>query len=243
MKNNFVEYAKFYDQFNVGKDYATEVLYIDSLIKKFKPDAQKILDISCGTGLHDIELAKLKYDVVGIDISNEMIEIAKTKSKDSNLNVNFYFDSEKNFNLNYKFDVVVSLFHVTSYQTNDESLVKFFDLAYNNLKSGGIFIFDYWFSPAVHFLKLEERTKSVIADGKSIQKRSKPTIISSNLFNVDITISLEDYELTESHLMRSFVSQDFSQITNFESIDSFAWLTEQNPNSTNWTAVSIIQKK
>ncbi len=242
MKNNFIEYAPYYDYFNTGKDYIEESLYVDALIKRFKPSVQDLLDIGCGTGLHAIELAKLKYNIVGIDISKEMVNIANSRNNDSNLKLKFFSDPNQNFIAHKKFDAVVSLFHVTSYQTSDDSVYKFFDSASRNLDKGGIFIFDYWFTPAVHFLKLENRAKSIIINGKPIQKLSKPTIISSNLFNIDITISSENHEINESHLMRSFIPEDFNKLVNFKSIASFAWLTSDAPNSTNWTAVSVLQK-
>jgi SAM-dependent methyltransferase len=242
VKNNFIEYAPYYDYFNTGKNYTEESLYVDDLIKKFKPGAEDILDIGCGTGLHAIELAKQKYNVVGIDISKVMIDIANTKNKDPNLKLKFFSDPYQNFISNRKFDVVVSLFHVTSYQTTDDSVIKFFNSASRNLEKGGIFIFDYWFTPAVHFLKLEDRMKSIIVRGKPIQKLSKPTIISSNLFNIDINISSENHEINESHLMRSFIPEDFNNIVNFKLIESFAWLTSDDPDSTNWAAVSVLQK-
>ena len=94
----------------------------------------------------------------------------------------------------------------------------------------------------MHFLKLEDRVKSINVNGKLIQKLSKPTIISSNLFNIDITISSENHEINESHLMRSFIPEDFNKLLNFKLIESFAWLTSDAPNSTIWTAVSVLQK-
>ncbi len=242
MKNNFIKYAPYYDYFNAGKNYTEESLYVDDLIKKFRPSAEDILDIGCGTGLHAIELAKQKYNVVGIDINREMIDIANTKNKDPNLKLKFFSDPDQNFISNKKFDVVVSLFHVTSYQAREDSVIKFFDSALRNLEKGGIFIFDYWFTPAVHFLKLEDRIKSIVVKGKPIQKLVKPTIISSNLFNIDISISSENHEINESHLMRSFIPEDFNKLVNFKLIESFAWLTSEAPNSTNWTAVSVLQK-
>ena len=121
MNNNFTNYAYFYDYFNIGKDYRQEIYYINDLIKKFNPTTQTVLDIGCGTGLHDIELAKLKYDVTGLDISNEMIYIAKSRNtfQDS---LSFIADPELTFNSITRYDTVVSLFHVTSYQSNAEYL-------------------------------------------------------------------------------------------------------------------------
>jgi SAM-dependent methyltransferase len=241
MNNNFDKYAYFYDYFNVGKDYRQEVYYINDLIKKFNTPTHTILDIGCGTGLHDIELAKLKYDVTGLDISNEMIYIAKSRNtfQDS---LSFIADPELTFNSITKYDTIISLFHVTSYQSNAEKLDSFFDIVSRNVKNGGIFIFDYWFTPAVESLKLQERKKSVFINGKEFQKVSKPSILETNLFQIDITISSDDLLFTESHFLRSFVPDDFSKITGFKLLESYTWMQNSNPDPTNWSAVSILQK-
>ena len=242
MNNNFANYAFFYDYFNIGKDYQQEIYYINDLITKFNPPTKTVLDIGCGTGLHDIELAKLRYDVTGLDISNEMIYIAKSRNtfQDS---LSFIADPELTFNSKIKYDTVVSLFHVTSYQSNAEKFDSFFDIVSRNVKKDGIFIFDYWFTPAVESLKLQERKKSVLINGKEFQKVSKPSILEANLFQIDITISSDDSLFTESHFLRSFVPDDFSEITGFKLLESYAWMKNSNPDTTNWSAVSILQKK
>lgn len=53
-------------------------------------EGKKILDIGCGTGNYSIRLAELGYEVVGIDISDEMLDIARNKAKEKNLNIKFY---------------------------------------------------------------------------------------------------------------------------------------------------------
>ncbi|EOD00680.1 class I SAM-dependent methyltransferase [Caldisalinibacter kiritimatiensis] len=50
----------------------------------------KVLDVGCGTGNYSIELAKMGCEVVGIDISDEMLDIAKNKAKENNLDIEFY---------------------------------------------------------------------------------------------------------------------------------------------------------
>ncbi len=50
---------------------------------------QKILDLGCGTGNFSIKLAKQDYSVTGIDISTEMLRIARKKSNQEALNINF----------------------------------------------------------------------------------------------------------------------------------------------------------
>jgi predicted TPR repeat methyltransferase len=242
LNNNFKEYAKYYDVFNSEKDYVKESSYIDSIIKEFNSKTKKILDIGCGTGLHDFELANLNYDVTGIDISNNMIEIAKEKSLRSRNNVNFYLDHDQNYESLSKFDAIISLFHVVSYQITYSNLEKLFAVASKNLKSGGLFIFDYWYSPAVEYQKLEKREKMILVDGKSYTKSSEPHSYSQDIHKINITICCEDFSFNEEHLMKSFTPQDFSQFSDFKQVQNYAWMTKSKPSKNNWSAVTILRK-
>ena len=118
----FGDYARYYDLLYKDKDYQREVDYIENLINKYSKNKVKtILDIGCGTGNHDILFAKKDYEICGIDISEEMINIAKSRMHNLN-NISFFIGNSENFKLDKKFDVVVSLFHVMSYQIKNESL-------------------------------------------------------------------------------------------------------------------------
>ncbi|MBS4534315.1 methyltransferase domain-containing protein [Clostridium sp. D2Q-14] len=70
--------------------------FVDEIERKcafnlFLPfEGKRILDIGCGTGNYSIRLAKLGYEVVGIDISDEMLDIAKEKAKGKKLDIEFY---------------------------------------------------------------------------------------------------------------------------------------------------------
>ena len=242
MSSNFKEYAKYYDFFNSEKDYKKECSYIDSIIKRFNPRTKTILDIGCGTGLHDFELAYLDYEVTGIDISKEMIEIAKIEAIKRNKNVAFYVDSDQGYIAPHKFDSIISLFHVISYQVTDVKLSKLFEVANNNLISGGLFIFDYWYTPAVEFLKLENREKTVTVDGKSYTKSSYPKTEATDIHRISITINSNEFSFTEEHLMKSFIPEHFSKFTDFKILENYAWLTTTAPSHTNWSAITVLQK-
>ncbi len=77
----------------------------------FKPtEGMKVLDIGCGTGNFSIKLAKMGCEVIGIDVSNEMLERAKIKAKEENLDIKFY--NMDVYNINFKdesFDAVFSM--------------------------------------------------------------------------------------------------------------------------------------
>jgi SAM-dependent methyltransferase len=237
LTNIFKDYAQYYDYFNLEKNYKSESLYIEKLIKKYSDNTKKILDIGCGTGLHDIELSKLGYDVVGIDISEDMINIAISNAAKAGCKVEFLKDVNKQFSLDEKFDTVISLFHVMSYQTTIEQINKIFSLVEKSLKTGGIFIFDFWYAPAVDFLKIESRSKATIINGEKVVKVVEPKKIKNNVYDIQIKL-----KITENHLIRSFFLKDFKNIQNFDFIASYSWMNFYKPSKKKWTGVVILKK-
>lgn len=72
-------FANFYDTLTDNISYSKRAAYFDSVIRKFNPDASILLDLACGTGTLSLELAKLGYDVVGTDASEQMLSEAMQK--------------------------------------------------------------------------------------------------------------------------------------------------------------------
>ena len=72
------EYSQIYDLLYKSKDYEGEVEYLNKLIKKnYKKKIKNILDIGCGTGKHASLLVDKGYHLHGVDMSPQMISIAK----------------------------------------------------------------------------------------------------------------------------------------------------------------------
>ena len=143
------DYVKYYDLFNKDKNYTKEVDFLEQVFNKFsnKNKIKKILDLGCGTGLHTKELIKRGYEVVGLDLSKEMIEIAKQR----NPSTNFYVSDMSNFNIydkensgNEKFDAIICMFSVLGYLTENSQLENFFKSCKNHLKENGLLILDVW---------------------------------------------------------------------------------------------------
>src|SRR5260221_7730773 len=144
----FNSYAAYYDLLYRDKDYKGESVFVHEQIQKEFPGAKTILDLGCGTGRHANELAKLGYEVTGVDMSQQMIDIA-IKNKQEGLNLNFYQGDIRSISLNRQFDAVVSLFHVLSYQVTNDDLGAVFVTAKSHLNQKGIFLFDAWYGPGV----------------------------------------------------------------------------------------------
>ncbi|WP_148784928.1 class I SAM-dependent DNA methyltransferase, partial [Campylobacter concisus] len=142
-------YSKYYDLLYEDKNYFDEVEYIDFLIKKNCQSAKTLLDMGCGTGKHAELLCEKGYKVHGIDLSEGMLKVANKRKIGKEDRLDFSHSSIQNLNIDKKFDVITSLFHVMSYQNTNSELLKAFEVAKKHLNTHGIFIFDFWYGPAV----------------------------------------------------------------------------------------------
>ena len=136
-------YAQYYDLLYANRNVSEEVDFLEEVIKKFyKGRARRVLDVGCGTGMHSIEFGRRGYEVVGIDVSEDMINRAREKAKGME-NVKFLVGDASNMELR-GFDVAIAMYGVISYFTEDESLVKLLGAVRRSLVDGGLFIFDTW---------------------------------------------------------------------------------------------------
>jgi SAM-dependent methyltransferase len=150
----YKELAKYYDSIYHWKDYKTEVNAIKELIEKNKKsDGNNLLDVGCGTGMH-VKYFKDDYSCTGIDINNEMVEVAKSKVSD----VSFEQGDMIDFSLKSRFDVILCLFssigYVKTYSNLEKTIINFS----NHLKKGGVLIIEPWFTKSVFWGGVPEMT-------------------------------------------------------------------------------------
>jgi len=247
MKDNFNLYGKYYDLLYEDKDYDQESVYISECVKSYHPDAKTILEFGSGTGKHGLIMQKLGYDVYGLERSLEMIEVAQRQG----------FHCERadieDFEIGRKFDVVMSLFHVMSYITGNDVLGKVFRNASKCLSSGGLFIFDVWYSPAVYYQKPETRLK--VAENNEIRliRFAEPVCHTDrNIVDVNYTILAKNkdqerwIEFSEKHSMRHFSIPEIKLLasyTGFEFIEAEEFLTRNLPSVHTWGVNFILKKK
>ena len=79
----FGNYSRYYNLLYKDKDYKGEAGFIHDLIQKYSPGAKSILDLGCGTGRHDVLLAEKGYVMTGVDMSEEMLLIARSHQLNS----------------------------------------------------------------------------------------------------------------------------------------------------------------
>ena len=246
----FNQYAKYYNLLYEDKNYQEEVDYIHSLIQRFADTPVKtVLDIGCGTGEHAVFLSQLGYHVTGIDMSNEMIAIALSKNIP---NTNFLVGNAMDFQLSERFDVIVSLFHVLSYQTTNEHLKEMITNGANHVCANGLFVFDFWYGPAVLTERPSVRIKRLEDEEIKITRIAEP-VLKVNENKVDVNFELliknkEDKKVTiikESHPMRYFFLPEIKLLlanAGIELLYAREWMTENEPSDSTW-AVCCVGKK
>ncbi len=103
-----IDYDKWYDS-KMGS-FADQV-QTELAFSLFKPTAgMKILDVGCGTGNFSIKLAEMGCKVVGIDVSDEMLDKARKKAKAKDLNIEFHIMDVYNLDFSHEtFDGVFSM--------------------------------------------------------------------------------------------------------------------------------------
>ena len=80
------DFAFVYDELMNEVDYNGWVKYIEDIIKNENAQVQNILELACGTGNLTIPLTKKNYDIAGIDISEEMLSVAREETIQQLLN-------------------------------------------------------------------------------------------------------------------------------------------------------------
>lgn len=150
----YKEFADIYDLIYSFKDYKKEVKKIKKLIKKYKStDGSELLDVACGTGEH-LQYLKDSFICTGVDINEGILNVAKNKVKGAT----FKQADMINFDLNKKFDVILSLFssigYVKTYANLEKTIVNFA----NHLKQGGVLIIELWFTKSTYWVGLPSMT-------------------------------------------------------------------------------------
>jgi SAM-dependent methyltransferase len=249
----FAGYSRYYDLLYRDKDYAGEADYIAGLIRSYSPNAKTVMEIGCGTGAHAAELAEIGYEVSGVDMSEGMLEAAESRRsslpREVGSRLEFFHGDARSVRLNRKFDVVISLFHVMSYQTSNADLAAAFATAREHVTPGGAFIFDCWYGPAVLRQWPSVTEKRLSDDSTEVHRTATPEIhVNENIVDVNYVVVVKDKStdvsetLRETHRMRYLFTPEIELVlesVGMKLVDSRAWMKDSPPDADTWAAVFV----
>jgi SAM-dependent methyltransferase len=248
----FQKYAEYYDLFYQDKDYNEEANFIHKIIKKHHPAAKSILDMGCGTGNHDFRLYDKGYHIMGID--NSAANIKHSVSKLSLLcqkknNIEFKKADARNVRLKRTFDVVISLFHVMSYQISNDDLSAVLQTVKLHLNPNGLFVFDCWYGPAVLTERPTVRIKKVDNQKINVKRVAIPKMVpSKNLVEINYHVEVQEKarmrlnKFREKHRMRYLFQpevESFLKQVGLKLISCREWMTNNPPGFETWNVYFI----
>lgn len=248
MTDVFDAYSAYYDLLYQDKDYVAEVAYVDSLLNMYGKDVIELLEFGSGTGIHGKLLAEKNYKVTGVELSQQMVDrVEETKG------FSCQQGDIRNVKLDRTYDAVLSLFHVMSYQVSNTDIKAVMLNAAEHLLPGGLFVFDFWYSPAVYAQKPEVRVKRMGNEQLNLIRIAEPQIFpNENRVDVHYTvntqeISSQQYQtFDEVHPMRHFSLPEIdllAEATGFERIVAEEFLSGKPTSEDTWGVCVILHKK
>lgn len=250
----FADYSKYYDLLYQDKDYHSEVNFIDSLLQTHGTETKKLLELGSGTGKHACMLAKKGYEIVGIDQSRTMLEMAGhllQQEPSVAKQIRLYEGDVRTFTINEKFDAAISLFHVLSYQTSNRDVEQMFATAKNHVKAGGLFVFDCWYGPAVLEQKPVLRHKKLENEALVVERIAEPTLdVNANTVNVHYHLFVQEkpsdtfQKMEEDHLMRYFFLPEIERLCaefSMKIVHACEWLSDKPLSQGSWGACFVVR--
>lgn len=157
----------------------------DELAKNLATERNTVLDLGCGTGTLTELLARAGFDMIGVDNSEEMLEIAIQKRERSGSDILYLLQDMREFELYGTVGAVCSVCDSLNYILEDEDMGKVFSLVNNYLYPGGIFVFDF---------NTVYKYEQVVGDATIAENREDCSFIWENYYDREKRIN--EYDLT-----------------------------------------------
>lgn len=256
MSDSFGIYSQYYDLLYADKDYDGEVSYVLSLLNQHaQSKVTTLLELGCGTGIHATLMANHGLEVLGVDMSAEMLTEANTRASAQGYlqeKLSFQQGDARDFRANRRFDAVISLFHVLSYQSTEVDLQAMMKTVGSHLEPGGLFVFDFWYGPAVLWQRPAMRMKRLANEEIAVERLAEPVVLDAeNVVDVNYSVSIRNLktnaveQIKETHRMRYLFLPEVDKLLSdngFKRLRAEEWMTRRSPSVDSW-GVCIVAAK
>ncbi len=178
----YTSFAQVYDLFMDNVPYEEWSLWMIEILKENGIKDGILLDLGCGTGKLTRLMEEKGFDMIGVDNSFEMLDIAKSKSKD---NILYLLQDMREFELYGTVRAVYSACDSVNYILEEEELKEVFSLVNNYLDPGGIFLFD---------INTKYKYEELLGENTIAETREEGSFIWDNFYDPEDEIN--EYDLT-----------------------------------------------
>jgi SAM-dependent methyltransferase len=196
--DKYTDFASVYDILMSHIPYDEWADYIEGILRQYGIEKGLVLELGCGTGAMTRRMASKGYDMIGVDVSEEMLSHARQRSEGTEDNILYLCQDMREFELYGTVAAVFCVCDTINYMLSQEDLSKVFNHVGNYLDSGGLFIFD---------MDTEYLYKEVLGDNINIMNHEKGSFIWENNFypedminEVNLTLFIkQDNSLYKKH--------------------------------------------
>ena len=221
----YTSFAEVYDRFMDNIPYKDWCEYVTGLLNEYVIRDGLILDLGCGTGSLTELLADRGYDMIGVDNSEDMLQIAMDKREKSGKDILYLMQDMREFELYGTVRAVLSICDCMNYILEYEDMVEVFRLVNNYLDPGGIFIFD---------LNTIYKYETLMGESTIAEDREECSFIWDNYYDKESKINEYDLSLfirqeedlyrkyTENHYQRAYSLEEIKMAINEVGMDFVA---------------------
>ena len=196
----YTGFAEVYDIFMDNIPYEEWAEYIIELLKEYGIKDGIVCDLGCGTGKMTELLSEAGYDMIGVDSSVEMLNIAQN-SRSSERDILYLCQDMRELELYGTAKAFVSVCDSLNYILDEEDLEETFRLVNNYLDPGGIFIFD---------MNTEYKYRELMGDRTICENRETCSFIWENFY--------DEYERINEYDLTLFVKEEEDLFRRFEEV-------------------------
>lgn len=241
---SYTIFADIYDEFMDNIPYNEWGEYLVSLLAEHGIKEGLIVDLACGTGRITRELAECGYDMIGIDISADMLTIARSYcyeyDNDLDADILYLLQDMREFKIIGKAHAIVSICDSMNYMSSVHDLIQVFKGVKESLEADGVFIFD---------MKTHHFFRDVIGNSTQTDVREDAVLIweneyddnsRDNTYYLTMFLQVEDndgvYErYEEEHIQHAFTLDEVYEALNAAGIWAeavYEALTKDEPDDT-----------
>ncbi len=213
----YTDLAEIYNQLYESLfDYKRDADFLDGILKSY--NIKELVDLGCGSGHLTKLLAEMGYHVIGVDLYETMLKIARKRLP----NIKFEQQDMRSLNLNRQVDCIIALGRTFTHMITNDDVEQCLISVAGNLKSGGIFVFDNF--DAAFFVKSFQENKEIIHElnktDKKIKRISKNTwhLKHGVTFNWNAEYIIERQDETEKYrdktVLRTFFREELEFFLN-----------------------------
>lgn len=181
----YSDFANVYDGLMHDVPYDTWADNLEEVFRRLGVKPKRMIELACGTGNLTNLLAKKGYDMLGVDISEEMLTIAQGKAFEQNIKVKYLNQDMRELDYSKKVEAVISFCDGINYITEDEDLLDVFESVHGVLEDEGVFIFD---------ISSYYKLKNILGNNVIAESEEDVAFIWENYF--DDETSILEFDLT-----------------------------------------------